>query len=211
MSFYRIVRSAVAGVVRVVWRVRVRGAEHLPRAGAYILAPSHRSMMDIPLLATVTADRIRYMGKEQAFKVPLLGRAFRALGSFPVARDGTDRGPLRIALKILAEGDPLAVYPEGTRQHGPAIADLHEGAAYLSIRAQVPIVPVGIAGSEEILRARPRRWRPGFGRVVVVVGEAIVPPPRDGVVKRDTVRELTGTLHKELQQVLDDAYRIRGG
>lgn len=211
MTSYGAVRFMAAGATRAIWRVRVRGTDRLPREGSYVLAPSHRSMMDIPLLATVTTRRIRFMGKAQAFAVPVIGRLFRAVGSFPVARDGSDRGPLRLALRLLDEGDPLAVYPEGTRQHGREIAELQEGAAYLALRAGVPIVPVGIAGSEEIVRSRPHRWLPGLRRAVVVVGVPIVPPPREGAVRREVVRELTATLRKEMQQVLDEAFAERDG
>ena len=73
------------------------------------------------------------------------------------------------------------MYPEGTRQHGPKIQPLEPGAAYLALRAGVPIVPVGIAGSEEILRSHGRHI-PSFHRVAMVVGEPIVSPARDGGV-----------------------------
>jgi len=73
----------------------------------------------------------------------------------------------------------------------------------------VPIVPVGIAGSEEIFRSHGTK-RPRFDRVGIVVGEPIVPPARTGtVVKRDVVNEVTNVLAKELQQVFDEAYALR--
>jgi len=101
------------------------------------------------------------------------------------------------------------VYPEGTRQHGPTIQPLQPGAAYLAIRAGVPIVPVGIAGSEEILRTRASHV-PRFQRVAIVVGEPIEPPAINGsVVKRDVVNELTDVLAKELQQTFDEALALR--
>ena len=118
-----------------------------------MLAPSHRSMMEITLLALVTKDRIRYMGKAEVFKIPVLGAIFRALGGFPVARDGTDRKAVRDSMAMLQAGDRLAIFPEGTRQHGPKIQPLQPGAAYLALRANVPIVPVGMAGTEEIMRS----------------------------------------------------------
>lgn len=214
MTLYRIVRPVVVGLCSLLWRMRVEGADRVPATGGCILAPSHRSMMDIPFLGTVTRRRIRFMGKRQVFDLPLLGRVFRALGSFPVARDGDDRVALRAALRILDEQDPLAVFPEGTRQHGSRIAPLQRGAAYLALRAGVPIVPVGIAGSEEIFRAPRRgggrRRLPGFGRVAVVVGDPIVPVAREGgTVPRARVDELTARLHTALQDVQDRAEALR--
>ena len=119
MLFYRIVRPIVTGICRVLWRVRVVGQENLPRHGGYILAPSHRSMMDIPFAAVPTARRIRFMGKKSLFGVPVIGPIFRWLGGFPVARDGTDRKAVRDSVEMLRAGEVLCVFPEGTRQHGP--------------------------------------------------------------------------------------------
>jgi 1-acyl-sn-glycerol-3-phosphate acyltransferase len=209
MLFYRIVHLIVARGSAVLFRARIRGQDRLPRTGGYILAPSHRSMMDIPFLAAVTPRRVRFMGKIEVFKIPVVGTLFRWLGGFPVLRDGTDRMAVRDSIELLDAGEALVVYPEGTRQHGPAIQPLQPGAAYLAIRAGVPIVPVGIAGSEEIFRSHGTKL-PRFGRAAIVVGEPIQPPERTGtVVKRDVVNELTDVLAKELQQVFDEAYALR--
>jgi 1-acyl-sn-glycerol-3-phosphate acyltransferase len=209
MLFYSTVRMVVAGGSRAVYRARIRGANNVPADGGYVLAPSHRSMMDIPFVAWLTPRRIRYMGKQSLFDVPLLGPIFTALGGFPVQRDGTDRKAVREAIGMLQAGEPMLVYPEGTRQHGPKIQPLEPGAAYLSLRAGVPIVPIGIAGSEEILRTHDRHI-PTFHRVAVVVGTPIQPPERSGgVVPRADVDALTAQLHDTLQDLLDDAYDLR--
>jgi 1-acyl-sn-glycerol-3-phosphate acyltransferase len=206
---YRIVWWIVAKGSGVVFRVRLRGRERLPRSGGYVLAPSHRSMMDIPFLALVTKDRVRFMGKAEAFRIPVLGPAFRALGGFPVARDGTDRKAVRDSMAMLQAGEPLAVFPEGTRQYGPKIQPLQPGAAYLAMRAGVPIVPVGIAGSEEIMRSSGRRI-PRFDRVAIVVGEPLPPPPRAGAaVPRAEVDAFTAELAEALQHTYDEALELR--
>jgi 1-acyl-sn-glycerol-3-phosphate acyltransferase len=210
MAFYTVIRWIVAGGTRVLWRVRVRGLEHIPDSG-FVLAPSHRSMMDIPLIAWVTPRRIRYMGKAPLFRIPVLGWLFGVLGGFPVERDGTDRKALRESMAMLEAGEPLLVYPEGTRQNGPKIQPLEPGAAYLALRTGVPIVPVGIAGSEEILRSRASKV-PRFGRVAIVVGAPLDPPARTGrAVPRAQVDALTALLGDELQRLLDEAYRVRSG
>jgi 1-acyl-sn-glycerol-3-phosphate acyltransferase len=149
------------------------------------------------------------MGKVEVFKIPVVGTLFRWLGGFPVLRDGTDRKAVRDSIAILHAGEPLVVYPEGTRQHGPAIQPLQPGAAYLAIRAGVPIVPVGIAGSEEIFRSHGTKI-PRFGRAGIVVGDPIFPPERtSGVVSREVVNDVTNMLAKELQQVFDEANALR--
>jgi 1-acyl-sn-glycerol-3-phosphate acyltransferase len=208
---YLVYRGARFGVkVLCFWpyRGRVVGAERIPTEPAFVLAPSHRSMLDIPWLAMATTRRIRFMGKASLFRVPLLGFVFRALGGFPVERDGSDRGPLRDSLAILKAGEPLAVYPEGTRQRGPVIQPLQPGAAYLAIKAQVPLVPVALFDTERAWRGPTRLPRFG-GPGVVFVGEPIVPPPMTGtVVKRELVDELTERLHGELQKLWDEARAI---
>jgi 1-acyl-sn-glycerol-3-phosphate acyltransferase len=209
MLFYRVVHFFVARGSALVFRARLRGRDRLPTSGGYVLAPSHRSMMDIPFLAYVTPRRVRFMGKVEVFKIPVVGTLFTWLGGFPVQRDGTDRKAVRDSIELLHGGEPLVVYPEGTRQHGPAIQPLQPGAAYLAIRAGVPIVPVGIAGSEEIFRSHGTKI-PRFKRVAIVIGEPIPPPPRTGgAVKREIVDEVTNHLAKELQQVFDEAYTLR--
>jgi 1-acyl-sn-glycerol-3-phosphate acyltransferase len=149
------------------------------------------------------------MGKASLFRIPVAGSFFRSLGGFAVARDGTDRKALRDSIAMLKAGDVLLVYPEGTRQHGPKIQPLQPGAAYLALRAGVPIVPVGIAGTEEVLRSH-RVKVPRFGRGAMVVGEPLVTPPRDGgVVSRQRVDALTAQLHNALQVVFDEANELR--
>jgi len=209
MLFYRIVRWILTTGSRLLWRVKVIGSEHVPNAGGFVVAPSHRSMMDIPLAAIPTTRRIRYMGKASLFRIPVLGWLFSTLGGFPVARDGTDRKAVRDSVAMLEAGEVLCVFPEGTRQNGPKIQPLQPGAAYLALRSGTPIVPIAMAGSEEILRDH--KWPiPHFGRVVIVVGEPIVPEVRtSGVVARDKVDALTATLFDTLQRLYDEAYEVR--
>jgi 1-acyl-sn-glycerol-3-phosphate acyltransferase len=211
MLFYRLVRPIVTAICRALWRVRLIGEENIPRDGGFILAPSHRSMMDIPFAAVVTSRRIRFMGKKSVFAVPVIGSVFRWLGGFPVARDGTDRKAVRDSVEMLRAGEVLCVYPEGTRQHGPKIQPLQPGAAYLALRAGVPVIPIGMAGTEEILRTK-RDPIPRFGRVAIVVGVPIMPEKLAGsLVPRDRVDALTARLADEMQLVLDDAYEARDG
>jgi 1-acyl-sn-glycerol-3-phosphate acyltransferase len=141
----------------------------------------------------------------------VLGALFRILGGFPVARDGTDRKAIRDAMAMLVNGDILAVFPEGTRQHGPKIEPLQPGAAYLALRAGVPVVPVGIAGSEEIFRTHRRRF-PAFRRVAVVVGRPLAPPAREtATLPRADVDAFTTSLAEALQAAFDEANELRAG
>ena len=209
MTFYRIVRVIVLALCRLLFRVEVYGLEHVPRSGSYIVAPTHRSLLDIPFAAFTTKRRIRFMAKEELFTKPWLAKILTALGGFPVSRGTADRAALRIAQETIESGEPTALFPEGTRLHGREVGPLFDGAAYLAARTGVPIVPVGIGGSEQILSSG--RVLPRLKRVAVVIGPPILPPTRDGgSVKRAGVQAMTGELQLALQSLLDEAMQ-RGG
>ena len=208
---YRIIRGLLRGIAKAYFRLDVVGREHLPSTGGYVLAPGgHRSILDTPMVSLAGPRVLRYMGAENYFAIPGLGWFLRAMGGFPVERSTTDRNALRLAEWVLRNGEPLAVFPESTRQEGPIIEELKEGAAFLACRAQVPLVPVGIGGAE---RAMPKgaKWiRPR--KITLVVGEPILPPERTdgGRVKRSEIRALTERLGKDLQALFDEA-QVRAG
>ena len=151
MTFYQFARGIVLSLFKVVFRVRVVGRERVPKQGAYIVAPSHRSILDIPFAAFITGRTVRFLAKDDLFSTPWGRRLFDALGAVEVERGTADRAALRALEDALAAGSPVAVFPEGTRKSGPEIGELYDGAAYLAIKLGVPIVPVGIGGSEHIL------------------------------------------------------------
>lgn len=203
MIGYRLVRGLVLGLAKLLWRIRIVGAERIPRTGAVVLAPSHRSNLDSFFVPLCTARRCRFMAKKEVWKSKALGRAVEYFGAFPVERGTADRAALRTATACLEAGEPLVVFPEGTRRRGAVVEDLHDGAAYLAARTGAPIVPIGIGGSEQIL-AKGRKL-PRLHKVTVVVGEPIAPPRREGSVQRAEIRELTDEIRVALQNVFDDA------
>src|SRR5688572_19866618 len=172
--FYLFWRSIVVGLARLLFGVKVRGKDNVPRRGVYILAPSHRSTLDIPFAASVTTRRLRFMAKNELFKHPFWQWVFNELGAVPVDRDAPDRAAMRAIEGALTGGEPVVIFPEGTRHEGPTLRPLFSGAAYLALKLGVPVVPVGIGGSEEPI-AKYGRF-PWWSRVCVVVGEPVVPP-----------------------------------
>ncbi|MFM9085582.1 MAG: lysophospholipid acyltransferase family protein [Acidimicrobiia bacterium] len=208
-AFYRVARSLLVGACRLLLRLRVTGREHVPASGAYLVAPIHRSNVDTPIAAAVTPRRVRFMGKDSLWKVRWLGAVLSALGGFPVTRGTADLEAMRRCLEVLRRGEPLVVFPEGTRQSGPSVHPLFDGAAYLAVKAGVPIIPVGIGGSEHVMPKG--SWGVRLRRCHVTIGAPIVPP---AVTDRAAVREATAALTRELslrlQEAFDDA-RQRAG
>ncbi len=201
--FYAFARTVVLSLCRVLFGVRVTGKERVPAAGVYIVAPSHRSILDIPFAAFVTRRRIRFMAKESLFTTKVGAILFGALGAIRVERGTTDRAALRASQAALVEGEPLAIFPEGTRRDGPELGSLFDGAAYVALKLGVPIVPVGIGGSEEILASG--KLIPRLHKVRVVVGAPLRPAAAVGTVKRSQVAALTDQLRVELQRCFDEA------
>ena len=208
-AFYALGRVLSVDLFARLWnRVTVEGRENVPATGAFVLAPVHRSNMDTPYAACSTRRRLRFMGKDSLWKSKPAGWLLSALGGFPVSRGSADREALRRCAAVLESGEPLVVFPEGERKSGPVVAPLFEGAAYLAARAGVPVVPVGIGGSERAMPKGARFIRPR--KVAVVVGEPMWAKSDGGRVPRPAIHELTAQLHEELQRLFDRA-QIRAG
>jgi 1-acyl-sn-glycerol-3-phosphate acyltransferase len=196
MLLYHVARGIAVGISRAYLPGRVVGRENLPAEGAYLLSPVHRSYVDWLIVARVTRRRrLRYIAKAEIWKSKLVGRLLEACGCFPVNRSGADREALERCRAVLAGGEPLVMFPEGTRRSGPLVSDLREGVAYLAVRAGVPVVPVGIGGSE---RAMPRGSSiPRPRRVEVVIGKPVWPPHGRSSASDDAEVEPAGTSHAE--------------
>jgi 1-acyl-sn-glycerol-3-phosphate acyltransferase len=202
--FYWLIRSLIKLFCRIYFRLRVYGRENLPQSGAFILAPIHRSNVDTPIVSVVTNQRLRFMGKDSLWKIKPIGAVLSALGGFPVTRGTADLEALKRCLAVLSLGEPLVMFPEGTRQSGPKIHPLFDGAAYLAIKAGVPIVPVGFGGTEGVMPKGSKKILPR--KCSVVVGKAIFPPSSDaGRLPRSATTDLTAELSRALQVVFDQA------
>jgi 1-acyl-sn-glycerol-3-phosphate acyltransferase len=153
-----------------LYRVEVRGAERIPREGAVILAANHESMLDPWLLPLATRRPVRYMAKAELWRYAPVRWVMEKFGTFPVERGTGDRVAVGRAAQLLAEGELLGIFPQGTclpfRNRR-----WHRGAAKLALATGATIVPVCLVGTERALR--PGKFKLGFPRVLVLVGEPI--------------------------------------
>jgi 1-acyl-sn-glycerol-3-phosphate acyltransferase len=208
--WYRTARAIVYGVSKLAWRYQVVGKDLLPQTTPYVLAPVHRSYLDTLFAGAISSRRPRFMAKAGVFSNKFAAALFRSLGGFPVRRGTADREALQMCESALSRGEPVVLFPEGTRGSGPVLGPLLPGPAYVALRAGVPIVPLGIGGSEQAMPVNAKGVR--LNKVVVVVGKPIWPPPDRPAkrVPRNLVDEVTEQLRVELQELFDTARRLSG-
>ena len=148
---------------------------------------------------------MHFLGKDSMWKYGWSAWLFTSLGAIPIRRGGADREALRACEAAVRAGEPVVIFPEGTRKNGPVVEEIFEGAAFVALRTGVPIVPVGIGGSEAAMPRGTRLLRPV--KIRVVIGPPFYPAARQSGqrVARREVSELTDRLHAELQRLFDQA------
>lgn len=165
-GLYDFAKVTFWGIFGSIWRMRVHGTQNVPREGPLIVACNHVSYLDPPVLGTACPRRISYMAKEQLFHIPLLGPAIRAVGAYPVDREGSATAAIKRSVEALRRGEAIGIFPEGTRNR-EGRAPVHSGVALLASIAKVPVVPARIRGTGDARR---------FARIEVFFGEPLVLP-----------------------------------
>ena len=204
MRRQRILRAIIRALLPLLVRLEVVGRDNLPQSGPYILATNHISVFDTPVLLVVCPHTIRAFAAAKHRRNPFYAPILVMGGSIWVRRGEVDRKALREALAALRRGDVLGMAPEGTRAREVyALQRGKSGAAYLATRADVPIVPVGLTGTERIKDNFPRLKR---SAVRVVIGEAFR-LPESGRVRGARLDEYTDLIMRRIAQLLPEEYR----
>jgi cytidylate kinase len=166
--FYAVCKPIAMAIMRTLWRVEGRGAQHVPVSGPVLLVSNHSSLLDPPFVGGVAPRQLSFLAKAELFAIAGFGRLIHALNARPVRREGADAGALRAALRVLEAGGALLVFPEGTRGDEGTLRTPKLGAALLAVLSGAPVVPVFVRGSG---RAWPRGRRlPRPAKVVVTFG-----------------------------------------
>jgi 1-acyl-sn-glycerol-3-phosphate acyltransferase len=172
---YALVRALIVPFMRIWFRLRITGAEHIPATGPAIVAPNHKSFYDAFFVAAATKRHVRFMGKSELFE-GRLGGMFVRVGAFPVRRGESDEAALETARTILRQGGLLALFPEGTRVRDPeTLGSPRRGAARLALETGAPMVPAAIAGTEKLFFGplpKPKRVQMSFAEPIEVHGLA---------------------------------------
>jgi len=166
---YRVgMRSAWTGIRLAGVRVRTVGMERLDRQGTYIFMSNHVSNLDPPILLPLIPGRTSVMAKKELFDYPLLGRAMRLGSLVPVDRGNRDAGiaAVRAAGEVIRQGINMTIFVEGKRSFDGKLLPFKKGPFYLAMECRVPVVPVTIVGTHEIMPKRRFSIRPGTATIV---------------------------------------------
>lgn len=146
-------------IARAFFALSVQGLEHVPESGPVILAPNHVSYLDPVVIGISVRRRVHFMAKKELFRNRAMARLLRELQAYPVTRERVDPSTLKRTLSLLAAGQVVLMFPEGTRGDGHSLGPAKPGVAVITARSGAPVVPVFHWGAERVLPRGTRRAR----------------------------------------------------
>ena len=209
---YEVVHAVVPPVAKALWRPTVEGLEHMPRTGPVIVASNHLSFADSMVIPIVVPRTVVFLAKEDYFtgtgvKGALVRGWFEGIGMVPVDRDDTRAAlaSLDIALEVLGRGEAFGIYPEGTRSRDGRLYRGRTGVAHLALTSGAPVVPVGLAGTQNIQPVGSRL--PRLADVTVRFGEPLrFDSAYEGVPLGRARREVTDVVMHAIQALSGQAF-----
>ncbi len=207
----------VAGLVRFVLssiaRVRVHGLEGVPREGPLIVVANHLSNADPPLvggwLTPALGRRMRFLAKEELFRGPV-GAWLRNEGVIMVRAGGSDVDAYRAARGVLDRGEVLCIFPEGTRSRTGTLQEARPGVALLATRTRVPILPVGVSGTDRLIPPGSSRLDIG-ARITLRVGQPFQLQHDASLPRRAQMHAAGEEVMRRIAELVDERHRGRFG
>ncbi|MGB8699520.1 MAG: lysophospholipid acyltransferase family protein [Thermosynechococcaceae cyanobacterium] len=179
--------SVVSPVLHAYFQGRIYGAEHVPHKGPLVVVSNHASDFDPPIVSSCVRRPVAYMAKQELFEVPVLATLIRWYGAYPVNRGAADRSAIRAALAALEQGWATGVFLQGTRTPDGRVTDPKLGAALIAQKAQAPLLPICMWGTEKILSKG--QFLPKITPVTVRIGTLIDPPKKGDREELNTVTQ----------------------
>ena len=177
LILYRALKwSVIQPLYATYFQGRVVGLDNVPTKGAFIAVSNHASNFDPPMLAVSVCRPVAFMAKEELFRVPILKQIIQTYGAYPVQRGKGDRAAIRAALTALKAGWGVGIFLQGTRTKDGLVTQPKTGAALIAAKAQVPLIPMSLIGTEKIFDGKSPIPKPV--PVTLRIGEAIAPPPK---------------------------------
>jgi 1-acyl-sn-glycerol-3-phosphate acyltransferase len=202
--FYYVCRLIVKTLFLLLTRWQIKGRENIPSQGPVLIVANHLHLADPPLLVVSLGRRVMFMAKKELFHFRVIGYFIRGLGAFPVNRGQLDRKALRQVHQILADGQALVLFPEGTRSKTAQLQTAFPGVALIASRSGVPIIPVGITGTEKI---KGMVWVLHRPRITVNIGRPFYPPPVNGKLTKAELAKLTNSIMGHIAELLPPQYQ----
>ncbi len=202
--FYYVARVIIRILLKLLTRWQVKGRENVPSQGGLLIVANHLNLVDPPLLSVSFNRKVIFMAKHQLFRSRFIGYFIRGFGSFPVHRGRLDREALRQAQQLLADGMALVMFPEGMRSRSGQLRPAFPGSAVIALRNGVPIIPVGITGTEKIKGVAWLLRRPP---ITVNIGHPFYLPPVGSKLTKLELAELTDSMMRRIAELLPREYR----
>lgn len=202
--FYKFIRAIGTPCFAVSSRPVVIGIEHLPRTGAFLLAATHQSPYDVPLLIRHSPRPLDFVSITEVFAKPFVGWFYGHMNAFPLERSRADPKTVRIILDRLAAGRAVAMFPEGRIRSGEDSVlhtkHIRQGLGRLATMANVPVVPCVIVNSAAY--TRPTSWLPlQRTRYGMIFGQPRTPVDDDETLEQQYVTDLL-QLHQQLKDIM---------
>ena len=197
-SYHLLKWSIVSPTLHTYFRINIYGAENVPKTGGAIAVSNHASYFDPPILSNCVGRPVAFMAKEELFQVPVFNRAIGLYGAYPVKRSVGDRAALRAASKALESGWIAAVFLQGSRAADAKVTDPKLGAAWIAAKAQVPLLPISLWGTEKIMAKGLVLPKPV--PITVRIGE-IIPPPSSNKTELQQVTQRCATVINEMHEL----------
>jgi 1-acyl-sn-glycerol-3-phosphate acyltransferase len=199
-SFLRLIANIV---ILITTRFKIQGKEKIPFQGPLLIVANHLSVGDPVLIGSHMGRQVIFMAKEELFRNRFNAYFVSHFGAFPVCRGASNRQALRLANQILKEGKVLGMFPEGQRSSGSGLIPAFLGSALIAYHNRIPILPIGISGSEQI---RGYRWILSRPRVNMNIGQPFYLPNLGGSLNRKQLEELTDVIMKHIVDLLPEVY-----
>ena len=200
LALYHLLKwSVVSPALHTYFRVRIQGAEKVPKSGGLIAVSNHASYFDPPIISNCVGRPVAFMAKEELFRIPVFQQAIKLYGAYPVKRSSGDRMALRAAIQAIETGWIAAVFLQGTRAKDGRIVNPKLGAAWIAAKTQVPLLPISLWGTEKILSKGLPFPKPV--PVTIRIGDAIAPPKSTDKAELQAVTEQCATVINSLHDL----------